>query len=49
MIVNGDDDVYKLLKPITNGTWRSTTSTDVNFKTEINSEQIMVATRLEKK
>lgn len=51
-IVNDDDDVYKLRKPLTMqmGPEEVLLALDVNFKTEINSEQIMLAIqRLEKK
>jgi cation diffusion facilitator family transporter len=51
-IVNGDDDVYKLRKPLTMqmGPEEVLLALDVNFKTEITSEQIMLAVqRLEKK
>ncbi len=51
-IVNGDDDVYKLCKPLTMqmGPGEVLLALDVNFKTEISSEQIMLTVqRLEKK
>ncbi len=50
-IVNGDDDVYMLCKPLTMqmGPKEILLALDVNFTTEINSEQIMLAVqRLEK-
>ncbi len=51
-IVHGDEDVYKLSKPLTMqmGPEEVLLALDVNFKTEINSSQIIMAVqRLEKK
>jgi cation diffusion facilitator family transporter len=51
-IVDGDDDVYKLCKPLTMqmGPEEVLLALDVNFKTEISSSQIILAIqRLEKK